>query len=310
VCEFAQQLDVLARGERAFLFQPLARDRVERDVAAAHLEGDSVHVSKLAQFCARERRLRGTAPAEHDDFLDPALPQRLERVVGYVASLQLARAPREHARDVRRDVPVADHHRPAGRQIEVELAVVRMSVVPGDELRRGPAAGEVLARDPERFVRLRSGRVDDGVVVLRELAVRDVGAYLHIAEEAGAAGECLAVEPVLQALDLLVIRSDAASQQAPWRRQPLEQVDLGVAPAPDGGRGERARGPRADDRDARSRVSHQAAARSSAAPRPKYSAFSSMAYWCFSGTKASAKIASTGHASTHASQSMHSVGSI
>ena len=51
------------------------------------------------------------------------------------------------------------------RQVELELAVVRVAVVPGDELGGGPASGQVLARDPERLVGLGAGRVDHGVVV-------------------------------------------------------------------------------------------------------------------------------------------------
>ncbi len=49
-----------------------------------------VHAAELAQLGARERRLRGAAPAEHDHLLDPALAQRLERVVGDVGALELA----------------------------------------------------------------------------------------------------------------------------------------------------------------------------------------------------------------------------
>ena len=74
--------------------------------------------AQLAQLGAGERGLRGPAPAEHDDLLDPALAQRLERVVGDVGARELVGAEREHARHVGRDVAVADHHRarrPRGR---------------------------------------------------------------------------------------------------------------------------------------------------------------------------------------------------
>ena len=87
--ELAQQLDVLARGERALLVEPLARHRVELDVLGLDPRVDAVEASELAQLGARERRLRRTAPAEHDDLLDPARAQRLERVVGDVGPLQL-----------------------------------------------------------------------------------------------------------------------------------------------------------------------------------------------------------------------------
>ncbi len=86
-----------------------ARLGVQVDLAGLHPRFDAVQAPQLAQLGARERRLRGTAPAEHDDLLDAALAQRLEGVIGHVGALELARAQREHARHVRRDVAVADH---------------------------------------------------------------------------------------------------------------------------------------------------------------------------------------------------------
>src|SRR5947209_17174749 len=109
-------------------------------------------MAKLAQLGARERRLRRAAPPEHDDLLDPALPQRLERMVGDVCALELAWTEREHARHVRSDVSVADHDRTPSRQVELELAVVGVAVVPGDELGGCPASGQILAGDPKRLV--------------------------------------------------------------------------------------------------------------------------------------------------------------
>ena len=72
------------------------------------------------------------------------------------------------------------------REVELEVLVVGVAVVPGDELGRGPRAGQVLARDAEPPVGLRADRVDDGVVEPRELVVRDVAADLDVAEEAEA----------------------------------------------------------------------------------------------------------------------------
>ena len=189
-----------------------------------------------------------------------------------------ADAQREHARDVGRDVAVADHDGAARGQVELEPAVVGVAVVPGDELGRGPAPGQVLAGDPERLVGLRAGGVDDRRVVAHQLGVRHVDADLDVAEEAAAARERLAVERLLQALDLLVVRGDAAAQQPPRRRQPLEQVDLGVAARPQHGRGgERPGRPGADDRHPWSHAGHQAAVRSAVPSSAKNSALSSSA---------------------------------
>jgi hypothetical protein len=142
-----------------------------------------------------------------------------------------------------------------------------VAVVPGDELGRGKAAGQILAGDPERLVGLRARGVHHGGVVPHQLGVRDVGADLDVAEEAAAALERLPVERVLQALDLLMVRRDAAAQQPPGRRQPLEQVDLGVAAgAQQGGGRERPGRSGADDRHPRSRDRRHAAVRSAVPP--------------------------------------------
>ena len=50
---------------------------------------------------------------------------------------------------------------------------VGVAVVPGDECGGRPGAGQVLARDPQRPVGLRADGVDDGVVELQQLVVRD-----------------------------------------------------------------------------------------------------------------------------------------
>ena len=134
--------------------------------------------------------------------------------------------------------------------------------------------GQVLAGDAERLVGLRAGGVDDRAVVLHQVAVRDVDADLDVAEEAAAALERVAVERVLQPLDLLVVGRDAAAQQPPRRGQPLEQVDLDVAAgAQQGRRREGPRRPGADDRDARSHGVAHAAVRSAVLCSAKNSAF-------------------------------------
>jgi hypothetical protein len=248
-------------------------------------------VPELAQLSAREGRLGGAAAAQHDDLLDVALAQRLERVIGDVRVLQLGGAQRQHPRHVGGDVAVADHDGAPRREVELEVAVVRVAVVPGDELCGSPAAGQILTRDAQRLVRLGAGRVDHGRVVAHELGVRDVDADLDVAQKAAAALERLAVERVLQALDLLVIGGDAAAQQAPRRRQPLEQVDLGVTAGPQqaGGR-ERAGGSGADDRHTRrvAAARRHRAVRSAVLFSPKNRPLRSSAYPYLSGTSDSA----------------------
>jgi hypothetical protein len=242
------------------------------------VEVHAVHVAQLAQLGARERRLRGTTPAEHDDGLDAAGAQRLEGVVGDVRALQLTVAAREHPGHVGRDVAVADHDGLPDGQIELEIAVVGVAVVPGDELRGGPAPLQLLAGDAQRLVGLRACGVDDRRVVRHELLVREVAAHLDVAQEPAAPAQRLAVEGVVQALDLLVVGRDAAAQQSPRRGQALEEIDLHVAALPpQTGRGEGPGGPGADDRDSGGSAGHHAAVRSAVLRSAKNSALTSSA---------------------------------
>ncbi len=75
-----------------------------------------------------------------------------------------SRVKREHARDVERDVPDADHDGPLDVEVERDVLEVGVAVVPGDEFGGGPRAGQVLAGNPEPAVGLRADGVDDGVV--------------------------------------------------------------------------------------------------------------------------------------------------
>src|SRR5687767_4854554 len=114
--------------------------------------------------------------------------------------------------------------------------------------------------------------------VAQVLADRDV------AEQAAAAAERLAVERLVEPLDLLMVGRHPGAEQAPGRRQPLEQVDLHVAAGPEEPiRGERAGRAGADDRHAVSRARHQAAVRSAVLFSAKNSALRSSAYVNFSG---------------------------
>ncbi len=92
-------------------------------------------LTELEQLGVRESGLRGAAPAEDHDLGDAAGGEHLERVVGGVGGRQLLWCEHEHACDVQCDVAVSDHHCALGReQIELQLGVVGVAVVPADEL--------------------------------------------------------------------------------------------------------------------------------------------------------------------------------
>jgi hypothetical protein len=69
-------------------------------------------------------------------------------------------------RDVDGDVAGADHRGDGAVEIDRQIDEVGVGAVPGDQRRRGVAAGEILAGDAEAPVALPADRDDDLIVVL------------------------------------------------------------------------------------------------------------------------------------------------
>ena len=154
--------------------------RVDHDVCAGQ-------VAHLVELGRRPRRLDRAPPAENHDLADPRADDGFDRLVGRVGRRQLLLGEREHPRDVERDVAVADHDHALGRRkVEIELLVVGMAVVPGDELRGRPRAAQILAGNAESPVGGRAIRVDHRVVETGEVVVREIAPDLDIPEEAEA----------------------------------------------------------------------------------------------------------------------------
>ena len=248
-----QDVHVLAGGgARGVALEPGAAGVVELHVPGVDIEVGVRHLAQLEELGVREGRLRRAAPAQHDDLADAALRQHLERVVGHVGRGQLVAREREHAGHVGRHVAVPDHDRALAREVELEVAVVGVAVVPGDELGGGPAAGEVLARDAHAPVGLRADRVYHGVVAGEQVVMRDVGAVVDVAvePELRVRGGLL-VDPA-DGLDVGVVGGHAAAHEPPGCGQAVVDVHLrhevgmrlGLQEMP--GRVE-ARRPRADD---------------------------------------------------------------
>src|SRR5215218_7165890 len=157
-----QDLDVLLRRHAGLvaLDERLA-EWVERDVARVDEHVSVGHLAQLQQLRIGERNLRWPAPPEHHDLLHLRLGEHVEGVVGHVGRGELVARQREHARDIGGNVAVPDHDGALMREVELEVAVVRMAVVPGHELGGGPAARQVLARDAHAAVGLGADGVHD-----------------------------------------------------------------------------------------------------------------------------------------------------
>ena len=166
-------------------------------------------------FDRRPCGLDRPAPADDQDLADAGVVDRGDRLVGGVRGCELLRRQREHAGDVERDVAVPDHDGALMRQVELELLEIGVAVVPGDELRRGPRAGQVLAGDAEATVGLSAYRIHDCVVEPAQLLVREVPPDLDVAEEAKAGLRRSLLERARDRLDVRVVGRDPAVEPAP-----------------------------------------------------------------------------------------------
>ena len=104
-------------------------------------------------------------------------------MIGDVGDLKLLNRQRQHPRDIERNVAVADHDRALARQVEVHVGVIGVAVVPGDELRRRLAAGQILTGYPQPPVTRSSDRVQHRVVGGGQLLMAHVDADLDVAVE-------------------------------------------------------------------------------------------------------------------------------
>jgi hypothetical protein len=215
------------------------------------VDGDreALDVVELAQLGRGERGLGGAAAPAHHDLAHRRRAQRLDGVVGGVGGPQVGLGEQQHPCDVEGDVAVADHDGALGGEVGIESDVVGVAVVPTDEVDRGEAAREVLARDPEAALGLRADRVEHRVVALEQLVARHVLAEVDVPEEpeAGAGGDLLVL--VAHRLDLRVVGGDARADQTPRRGEPVEHVHahLGLGRVEQGPCCVEARGARTDD---------------------------------------------------------------
>ena len=151
--ESSQDLHVALHHVRGGLELRFAR-RIEVELPRLDEDVRAGKVPELAELGRRPRRLHRATPSEDDDLTDPGPHDRGDGSIRRVGGRELLGGQRQHAGDVERDVPVPDHDRPLVREIERELLMIGVAVVPGDELGSGPRAGKVLARDAQPSVGL------------------------------------------------------------------------------------------------------------------------------------------------------------
>ncbi len=165
--ERTQVVEVLLHGRVAF--DGGAAGPVELEFVVEHERIGNLEVTHLADLGVGEFHLSRTT-ARHDvDILDVALGQCLERVVSDVGVLQFVHRFGQHTRHVHGHIADADDDRRVTAQIDLQVPIVRMAVVPGHEFGGRHAVGQILAGNVQLAVRLGSGRVEDDVIMLLEV---------------------------------------------------------------------------------------------------------------------------------------------
>ncbi len=127
------------------------------------------------------RRVRG-GPAITTSWTREC-PQRGQRVVGDVGAGQRVRVGRQDARDVERDVAVADDDHPLMAQIDWQIGVFGMPVDPRHHFGGGAGTRQPHAVDVESTVVGRTDGVEHRVVVRQQVVMRQVRSHLDVEVE-------------------------------------------------------------------------------------------------------------------------------
>ena len=155
----------------------------------------------------------------------------------------------EDARDVERDIAVADHRDAGAVERRVEVGEIGVAIVPADEGGAADDAGQIGAGNPQRPVIGRPGREHDGVVELLQFVDPDVGADRHMADEAHIVRQGDTLVPPRHRLDRLVIGGNAGADQPIGNGQAIDHVDADILRLLQGFGGIISGRTRPDDRD-------------------------------------------------------------
>ena len=146
------------------------------------------------------------------------MSQRFQRVVRNIRICQFFRRLGEDTGDIHGHVPHANNCNAVYRKVELEIGKVRMTVVPGDKLRRRVRAREILTRYIQVAINLGARGEDDLMVVLLQIFEADMFAILDVTEESKARGLGTLVIGPCDGLVLLMIGGNAGTHQTKWRR--------------------------------------------------------------------------------------------
>ncbi len=197
-------------------------------VGRIHDQVTALSPGQREQLRPGERGGLGSAPPEQHHLAHATRPQPGQGVRRDVGARQLFRIGGQNARDVQRDIAVADDNHPFGRQIHGVLSDVRVAVVPAHDGRGGHTSGQFLPGDAEFLGRRRPDRVDHRVVPGAQLIHRDVGAHLDAELQAEPGVLVEARERLADLLRRRVVGRDTVPDEPARHGQPVDQRDARV----------------------------------------------------------------------------------
>src|SRR5882762_3599923 len=104
------------------------------------------------------------------------------------------------------------------------VTMVRVAVVPADQVGRREGSVQRFARNAHRVIALATDCVDDLVVARAQVLDGDVSAKFYVAKETHPRVRGHLLVGGGDALDVLMIRCDAAANHAERRRQPIKHI--------------------------------------------------------------------------------------
>ena len=147
---------------------------VRRQLRRVQHRGAVLELAHLAQFDIAEFGMVRRAPAEHIDVADRRGVDCRGGIVGQIGRRHLLRRLGQNPGDVDRDVAHADHRDRLRLQRRIEIAEIRMAVVPADEGGDPQHARLVVAGNPERPVDRGAGRQHNRVIHGAQRAQADI----------------------------------------------------------------------------------------------------------------------------------------
>jgi len=134
----------------------------------------------------------------------------------------------QHSCDVECDVSVPDNYRAGPDEVDVVRRVVRLAVVPADEIGGAVHADQLFSRNGQAATVWCTNGVDNGVVVRHQLRVADLCPDFDVQ----VAGDPVADEHLLEdahdRLSILMVRRDTVPDETEGCRKSLENVHFDV----------------------------------------------------------------------------------